>query len=84
MARMGFLFLIVVGLLAMILVARLASKTKSKQEEAASPSTGYSKYKKMDVALQRGLISLLLKKKIIEEEELLDEINRIKNSEGLD
>jgi hypothetical protein len=83
MARMGFLFLIVVGLLAMILVARLASKT-TKKEEAASPSTGYSKYKKMDVALQRGLISLLLKKKIIEEGELLDEINRIKNSEGLD
>ena len=79
MTKMGFLFLIIAGILAMVVVARLASKTKKNEEGAASPPHRYYDGNKVDIALQKGLISLLLKKKIIGEEELLAEINRIKN-----
>jgi len=90
---MGFLFLIVCGIVAMIFVARLASKTKRKEEGVAVSSHRYAsdesaessvsaKSQKVDLALQKGLISLLLKKKIIGEEELLAEINRIKNDQS--
>jgi len=64
----------------MIVVARLASKTKVKGEtEEARSAHRYYDGNKVDLALQKGLISLLLKKKIIGEDELLTEINRIKN-----
>jgi len=89
---MGFLFLIITGILAMVFIAKLASKTKLKGEEVAAPTrrddghSGYfsdSKSQKVDLAMQKGLISLLLKKKVIGEEELLAEINRIKNDPSL-
>jgi len=64
----------------MILVARLASKTK--EEDVVKPVSRYDS-NKADIALQKGLIALLLKKNIINEEELLTEINRIKNDPSL-
>ncbi len=73
---MGFLFIIVLGVLAMIFVARFASKTKPDEERIKSPEDieHYNKSQKIDAILQKGLISLLLKKNIITEEELLAQV----------
>lgn len=75
---MGFLFIIVFGILAMIFVARFASKTKPDIERVKSPEDieHYNKSQKIDGVVQRSLITLLLKKNIITEEELLAEIEQ--------
>ncbi len=83
MARMGLLLIIVAGILAIILIARWASKTVSPYKETPSPAASDLKSKKVERVLQRGLISLLLKKKIIREDELLEEIERIKKEEEM-
>ncbi len=85
---MGFLFLIIIGILAMVFIARFASKTRPKGEEVKSPYRGgygdvySSKSQKVDSVLQKGLVSLLLKKNIIREEELLEELEKIKKEEN--
>ena len=75
---MGFLFIIVLSILAIILVARLASKTKPDIERIKSPEDmeHYKKSQKIDAVVQNGLITLLLKKNMITEEELLAEVER--------
>jgi hypothetical protein len=80
---MGFLFLIIAGLGAIVAIAQLASKAKPKAPDGSTPprTEGYgsfysSKPEKIDSALQKGLISLLLKKNIIKEEELLEELEK--------
>ncbi len=80
---MGFLFLIIVGLGALIAIAQLASKkVKPSGEEVKSPQEGYSSFyskpDKIDSALQKALISLLLKKEMIQEDELLEELEKFK------
>jgi len=69
----------------MAFVARLVSKTKSNDQEIPVHQVNRydGKAQKIDLALQKGLVSLLLKKKVIGEEELLEEINRIKNDPSL-
>ncbi len=91
MARMGFLFLVVIGIFVMVFIAKMASKTKSKEKPEDIKSSPYKdsnrdiylnlKSQKIDRALQKGLISLLLKKNIIKEEELLQELENIKKNE---
>jgi uncharacterized membrane protein YobD (UPF0266 family) len=70
---MGFLFIIFLGILCMILIARFASKTKPAIERVKSPEDieHYNKSQKIDAVVQKGLITLLLQKNIITEEELL-------------
>lgn len=85
--KMGPLILIFVGILAIILIARAASNTRPKEEKIKYPSQkgGYGdiqlKPQKIDSAIQRGLISLLLKKNIIREDDLLEEIEKTKKNE---
>ena len=85
---MGLLFIFLVGICAIILIARLASKTRPKEERLSAPggAAGYQNggdrpskkpiYDKS--ALEEGLLSLLIKKGVISEEELLSELEQIK------
>jgi hypothetical protein len=75
---MGFLFIIIFGVLGMIFVARFASKTKPDIERVKSPEDieHFNRSVKIDGVVQKALITLLLKKNIITEEDLLAEIEQ--------
>lgn len=87
---MGLLFIFLVGIGAIILIARFASKTRPKEERF--PEAGgayrnggeaYSKKPLYDKStLEEGLLSLLIKKGVITEEELLSEMELIKKMKG--
>ena len=79
---MGFLFLFTIGILAIILVARIASKSGQGGQKIESP-TGREKgyFEKLSGEksyVEEGLVSLLIKKGAITEEELLNEIECVK------
>lgn len=83
---MGLLFIFLAGISAIILIAKLASKTRPKGERLLEADGGHYQngvelsHKKpfQDRSLEEGLISLLIKKGMITEEELLSEVELIK------
>lgn len=88
---MGLLFIFLLGIAAIILVARLASKARPQEErlldrkeggEAAFKNGGGKSHgekpSQESLLVQEGLLSLLIKKGIITEEELLSEMKMIK------
>ncbi len=83
---MGFVFLLLLGLTAIILIARFASKAAGRSaaggvvqngKERITYEGGKSHTDKTNY-FQEAVISLLLKKGVITEAELLDEIELIK------
>lgn len=88
---MGFLFLFLLGIFAMIMIARFASKASRRGQAPAPPQNGkersgngYGKKGRDERAtFQEAVISLLLKKGIITETELLAEVELIRKEEGL-
>ncbi len=87
---MGFLFILLVGLAVIIMIARFGSKTSGQGRPEATAQNGKERvaYEGGKSQAERGrvfqeaLISLLLKKEIITEEELLAEIELIRKDEG--
>ena len=87
---MGLLFIFLIGICAIILIARLASKTRPKEERLLVESGGGDERRKNGkehypeknlqdkTTLEEGLLSLLIKKGVITEEELLLELELIK------
>jgi hypothetical protein len=81
---MGLLFIFIVGVLAIIMIARWGSKTRRKEagpeEYQIEHQNGKEKKKGVEQQnyLEAGLVTLLIKKKIITEEELLSEIELLK------
>jgi hypothetical protein len=84
---MGLLFLFLLGICAIILIAKLASKTRPKEERlleagAAPHKNGGGHYSEKTTpnrsSLEEGLVSLLIKKGVITEEELLSEVELIR------
>lgn len=81
---MGFLFLIVMGILGIILIARLASRSGRKEEVSERPAPRQNGRERHQVGsiqmddLENALVSLLIKKKVITEKEFLAEIERLK------
>jgi hypothetical protein len=74
-----------------VLIAKLASKTRPKEERLLASEEsmrhkngGHSPEKQIHdkLALDEGLISLLIKKGVITEEELLFEVERVKKLKG--
>lgn len=88
---MGFVFLLLLGLAAIILIARFGSKASGRsaagvlhngQNGKERPAYGEGKSQaERGRVFQEALISLLLKKEIITEEELLSEIELIRKDE---
>jgi len=80
---MGLLFILLLGILAIFLIAGMASKARPKHERL-SHNGDLSIDKKIDREAERcnleGLTSLLIKKDVITEEELLNEIEAINKS----
>jgi hypothetical protein len=83
----GLLFIFLVGISAIILIARFASKTRPKEERLPEAGggryqNGGERYPKKPLydrsILEEGLLSLLIKKGVITEEELLSEMELIK------
>ena len=80
MTRMGLLLIITVGLIAMIVIAKLAAKTRPYDEVNKGSDDRIDAHSKpIDPIIQKGLINLLIKKKMIGEEELLEEIKQAKD-----
>ncbi|MBI3803428.1 MAG: hypothetical protein HY282_06665 [Nitrospirae bacterium] len=88
---MGFLFLFLLGISAIILLARFGSKASRRGQTAMPPQngkerSGYDRGKGQDERarqFQEALISLLLKKEIITEAELLAEVEMLRKEEEL-
>jgi len=86
---MGFVFLLFLGLAAIILIARLASKASRQGEPAGVAQNGKEpiayeggkSHAERARQFQEALISLLLKKGIITEAELLTEVEMIRKDE---
>lgn len=85
---MGFLFILLVGLAAIILIARFGSKASGRGAAAKAQNgkerIGYEGGKSQAESrryFQEAVISLLLKKGIITEEELLSEVEMIRKDE---
>lgn len=89
---MGFLFLFLAGIIAIILIARFGSRIGRQERNPPGYRNGQEKpaYEKPTAQeqvrqryVQEGLIALLLKKGVISEEELVDEIETaMKNDEN--
>ncbi|TAK07208.1 MAG: hypothetical protein EPO39_07040 [Candidatus Manganitrophaceae bacterium] len=87
---MGFLLILLIGLAAMILIARFGSKASGRTGAAGAVQNGKERVAygggksqaERTRHFQEALISLLLKKEIITEEELLAEIELIRKDEG--
>lgn len=82
---MGLLVIFLLGITAIILIARFASKTRPKEERLSGQGgyqNGGERYPKKPLydrsTLEEGLLSLLIKKGVITEEELLAEMDLIK------
>ena len=79
---MGFLFLFTIGILAIILLARIASKSGQGGKKIESPNGREKGYFDKLIGeksyIEEGLVSLLIKKGAITEEELLNEIECVK------
>ena len=85
---MGLLFIFLAGIGAIILIARFASKTRPKEERLPESGGGgpyrnggerYAKKPLYDRStLEEGLLSLLIKKGVITEEELFSEMELMK------
>lgn len=80
---MGLLFLFVMGIAAIILIARWGSKTRPKTAELALEPEHRNGREQKKISehqnyLEAGLINLLIRKKIISEEELLSEIELLR------
>ncbi len=79
---MGLLFAVFLGILAIIVLARIASKTRPKEEQSTeNPKPQLEKttdvtesVKNEEVPHLEDLVALLVRKGIITEKELLDEI----------
>ena len=89
---MGFLFLFLLGIFAIIMLARFGSKASRRGEatmtipQNGKERSGYERGKGQDERarqFQEALISLLLKKEIITEAELLAEVELLRKEEGL-
>ncbi len=83
---MGLLFVFLTVIVIIILIARMASKTRPETEKVASQKkTGLYTVKKLEgpspdrdqVILLEALISVLIQKKVISEEEVAAEIKSI-------
>lgn len=87
---MGFVFLLLLGLTAIILIARFASKAAGRGAPGGTVQNGKEKvtyeggknHAERGRYFQEATISLLLKKGVITEEELLAEIEMIRKEEG--
>lgn len=87
---MGFAFLLLLGLTAIILIARFASKAAGRGAPGGTVQNGKEKityeggksHAERGRYFQEATISLLLKKGVITEEELLAEIEMIRKEEG--
>jgi hypothetical protein len=85
---MGLLFIFLLGISAIILIAKLASKTRPKEErisgsgEEKGGANGRGHYPEKQLqdksTLEESLIALLIKKGVITEEELLSEVELIR------
>jgi hypothetical protein len=86
---MGFVFLLFLGLAAIILIARLASKASGRGGPGAAVQNGKERityeggkhHAERARYFQEAVISLLLKKGVITEEELLSEVEMIRKEE---
>lgn len=86
---MGFVFLLFFGLAAIILIARFASKASGRSGPAGAgqngneriPYEGGKGQAERTRYFQEAVISLLLKKGVITEEELLAEVEMIRKEE---
>ncbi|MFY9268224.1 MAG: hypothetical protein WAO55_00575 [Candidatus Manganitrophaceae bacterium] len=87
---MGFLFLFLLGIIAIIMVARFASKNVPRDETPSLPyngKKGYPHSEQQDTVeerrrdLQVALVSLLVKKGIITEAELNFEVEQMEKKE---
>lgn len=87
---MGFVFLLFLGLAAIILIARLASKAAGRSADTGAAQNGKERIAyeggksqaERTRYFQEATISLLLKKGVITEEELLAEVEMIRKEEG--
>lgn len=87
---MGFVLLLFLGLVAILLIARLASKASRRGEPAGVVQNGKEpisyeggkNHAQSPRHFQEAVISLLLKKGIITEAELLAEVEMIRKEEG--
>lgn len=91
---MSLFYAIFFGILGIIIIARLASKTMPREREFTETESlpGHTYKKSVEAASKRShdvfylesLVSLLVKKGIITEEELLKEISRTDNTKDMD
>lgn len=87
---MGFVFLLFFGLAAIILIARLASKASGRSASGGAVQNGKERiayeggksHAERTRYFQEAVISLLLKKGVITEAELLAEVEMIRKEEG--
>lgn len=87
---MGFVFLLLLGFTAIILIARFASKAAGRGASGGAVQNGKEKITyeggkspaEKARYFQEATISLLLKKGVITEEELLAEVEMIRKEEG--
>ncbi|MFQ5779926.1 MAG: hypothetical protein ACE5HN_03960 [Nitrospiria bacterium] len=86
---MGLLFILLLGILAIFLIAGMASKARPKHERLSQDpsqngdrSVGENRDREAERCNIEGLTSLLIKKGIITEEELLSEVELIEKIKG--